>query len=154
MTDMPGNGYSSTHSTCGNVNVKCVHDLDESHYLSVPIVIFASLLFPGPLIFDAGAGTSFWFGSVYFCVHIHKCMRLLPRAAQCFQQGRRLVNKYYRSTCFDEGATDWGVNSVPQPLCYHRGGWDIIPLFFMEFVNYLETAWHLQKKQKKTPHIM
>lgn len=52
----------------------------------------------------------------FVCVHIHKCMSMLACTAQCCQQGHGLVNKYYRSTCFDEGATDWGANSFPRPF--------------------------------------
>lgn len=52
----------------------------------------------------------------FLCVHIHKCMSMLACAARCCQQGHWLVNKYYRSTCFDEGAADRGVNSVPRPF--------------------------------------
>lgn len=53
---------------------------------------------------------------VFLCVHIHKCMSMLACTAQCCQQGNWLVNKYYRSTCFDEGAKDQRVNSIPRPF--------------------------------------
>lgn len=51
-----------------------------------------------------------------YCVHIHKNMSVLASTAQRRQQGHRVVNKYYRSTCFDEGATDLSINSIPRPL--------------------------------------
>lgn len=94
--------------------------------------------------------------SVYFfflCVHIHKCMSMPACAARCCQQGHWLVNKYYRSTCFDEGAADRGVNSVPRPFFKDQftgqGGWDIIPLFSLKICKLPSDKLAFTRKREK-----
>lgn len=92
----------------------------------------------------------------FVCVHIYKCMSMLACAAQCCQQGHRLVNKYYRSTCFDEGAADRGANNVPRPFFKDqftdRGGWDIIPLFSLKICKLpLDKLAFTRKREKMCP---
>lgn len=129
---------------------------DKSLYLSHTclIIFFRSLTYIDEYAMLQQLSARSMFFLFFVCVHIHKCMSMLACAARCCRQGHRLVNKYYRSTCFDEGATDWGVNSVPRPFFKDqftgRGGWDIIPLFSLKkYVNSPQTNWHLQEKERK-----
>lgn len=89
----------------------------------------------------------------FVLMHIHKCMSLLPCTARSCQQGQGPVNKYYRSTCFDEGAADWGINNISRPFFKDQftdhGGWDIIPLFSLKICKLPSDKLAFPKKQRE-----
>lgn len=108
----------------------------------------------GLQICEAEVSSSFTKVCIFSFVCVHGTFMSIPAyAARHCQQGQRLVNKYYRSTCFDEEATGWGVNSNPRPFFKQQftdhGGWDIYsPILSKKYVNPLRQTGIYKNKRK------